>query len=90
MPDFSADSKISLTRVCCFSYLFCKYLELLDFINAAAYVPKGVICLMSAARYQGLTDFLPDVIDMVIDRKKKVSTLPDWLEIKVFYFNLHV
>ncbi len=45
---------------------------------------------MSAARYQGLTNFLPDVIDMVIDRKKKVSTLPDWLEIKVFYFNLHV
>jgi len=48
-----------------------------DFINAAAYVPEGVICLMSAARYYELTNFLPDVIDVAIDRKKKVSTLPD-------------
>ena len=58
-----------------------------DFINAAAYVPDGVICLMSAARYYELTNFLPDVIDVAIDRKKKVSTLPDWPQIKIFYFN---
>ena len=57
-----------------------------DFINAAAYVPDGVICLMSAARYYELTNFLSDVIDIAIDRKKKVSTLPDWPEIKIFYF----
>ena len=42
-----------------------------DFINGAAYVPYGVICLMSAARYYGLTNFLPDVVDVAIDRKKK-------------------
>ncbi len=58
-----------------------------DFINAAAYVPDGVICLMSAARYYELTDFLPDVINVAINRKKKVSTLPDWPEIKIFYFD---
>lgn len=58
-----------------------------DFINAAAYVPDGVICLMSAARYYGLTNFLPDVVDIAIDRKKKVSTLPSWPEIKIFYFD---
>lgn len=58
-----------------------------DFINAAAYVPKGVICLMSAARNYELTSFLPDVIDVAIDRKKKVSTLPSWPKIKIFYFN---
>ena len=46
-----------------------------------------MICLMSAARYYELTDFLPDVIDVAIDRKKKVSTLPDWPEIKIFYFD---
>lgn len=63
-----------------------------DFINAAAYVPDGVICLMSAARYYELTNFLPDVIDVAIDRKKKsarfltghrsryfISTLPEWI-----------
>ena len=58
-----------------------------DFINAAAYVPDGVICLMSAARYYGLTNFLSDVVDIAIDRKKKVSTLPSWPEIKIFYFD---
>ncbi|MCR4673353.1 MAG: hypothetical protein K5637_09030 [Lachnospiraceae bacterium] len=58
-----------------------------DFINAAAYVPDGVICLMSAARYYELTNFLPDVINVAIDRKKKVSTLPNWPKIKVFYFD---
>lgn len=58
-----------------------------DFINAAAYVPDGVICLMSAARYYELTNFLPNVVEVAIDRKKKVSTLPDWPQIKLFYFD---
>lgn len=58
-----------------------------DFINAVAYVPDGVICLMSVARYYELTNFLPNVIDVAIDRKKKVSTLPDWPQIKIFYFD---
>ena len=58
-----------------------------DFINAVAYVPDGMICLISAARYYELTNFLPNVIDVAIDRKKKVSTLHDWLQIKIFYFD---
>ena len=57
-----------------------------DFFSAEAYVPNGVICLMSAARYYGLTDFLPDAVDVAIERKKKVSTLPDWPEIRLYYF----
>lgn len=58
-----------------------------DFFSAEAYVPDGVICLMSAARYYGLTDFLPDAVDVAIERKKKVSTLPDWPEIRLYYFD---
>ena len=27
------------------------------------------------------------MIDVAIDRKKKVSTLPDWPQIKIFYFD---
>lgn len=42
---------------------------------------------MSAARYYGLTDFLPDEVDVAIERKKKVSTLPDWPEIRLYYFD---
>ena len=58
-----------------------------DFFSAKAFVPNGVICLMSAARYYGLTNFLPDVINVAIERKKKVYTLPKWPEIKIFYFD---
>ena len=58
-----------------------------DFFSAEAFVPKGVICLMSAARYYELTSFLPDSVEVAIERKKKVVTLPDWPEIKIFYFD---
>ena len=57
-----------------------------DFFSAEAFVPKGVICLMSAARYYELTNFLPDAIDVAIERKKKVNTLPTWPEIRIYYF----
>lgn len=58
-----------------------------DFFSAEAFVPNGVICLMSAARYYELTNFLPDAIDVAIERKKKVSTLPEWPEIRIYYFD---
>ena len=57
-----------------------------DFFSAEAFVPNGVICLMSAARYYELTNFLPDAVDVAIERKKKVNTLPEWPEIRIFYF----
>lgn len=58
-----------------------------DFFSAQAYVPNGVICLMSAARYYELTNFLPDAVDVAIERKKKVNTLPEWPELRIFYFD---
>ena len=48
-----------------------------DFFSAEAFVPYGVICLMSAARYYELTNCLPDSVDVAVERKKKVVTLPD-------------
>lgn len=58
-----------------------------DFFSAEAFVPNGVICLMSAARYYELTNFLPDTVNVAIERKKKVNTLPEWPEIRIFYFD---
>lgn len=58
-----------------------------DFFSAEAYVPDGVICLLSAARYYELTNYLPDAVDVAIERKKKVVTLPDWPSIKIYYFD---
>lgn len=57
-----------------------------DFCNASAYIPNGVICLMSAARYYGLTTFLPDVVDVAIERSSKVNTLPEWPSVRLYYF----
>lgn len=58
-----------------------------DFYSAEAYVPSGVICLLSAARYYELTNYLPDTVEVAIERKKKVNTLPEWPTIKIVYFN---
>ncbi len=59
-----------------------------DFFSAEAFIPNGVICLMSAARYYELTNFLPDAVDVAIERKKKVNTLPEWPEIRIYYFDI--
>lgn len=57
-----------------------------DFYYAEAYAPKGVICLLSAAVYHHLTTFVPDAVDVAIPRKAKVSTMPDWPQMKVHHY----
>lgn len=60
--------------------------ETSDFEVAFAYAPRGIICMMTAARSHGLTTFLPDAVDIAIERNMKVSTLPDWPSIDIWYF----
>ena len=43
-----------------------------DFSIVSAYAPKGVFCMMTAARHYGLTTFLPDAIDIAIERSMKI------------------
>lgn len=57
-----------------------------DFYYVSAYAPKGVVCLMSAASYYNLTTYRPDSIDVAIQRKSKVSTMPDWPILSVYYY----
>ncbi|MCR5457864.1 MAG: hypothetical protein K6F14_07290 [Clostridiales bacterium] len=57
-----------------------------DIAFACAYATKGVICMMSAARYYNLTTFLPDGVDVAIERNMKISTLPDWPKMNIWYF----
>lgn len=57
-----------------------------DFYYAYAYVPTGVVCLMSAAVYYNLTTHRPDAVDVAIGRKAKVSSLPDWPEVNLYYY----
>ena len=57
-----------------------------DIAYVVAYAPKGVICMMSAARHYGLTTFLPEGVDIAIERNMKISTLPDWPQVNLWYF----
>lgn len=58
-----------------------------DFYYIAAYAPKGVICLMSAAAYYGLTTYRPDSVEIAVHRKTKISTIPEWPKISTHYFS---
>lgn len=57
-----------------------------DFYYVYAYVPDGVVCLLSAAVYYNLSVYRLEAIDVAIPRNGNVSTLPDWPELKVCYF----
>ena len=57
-----------------------------DFYYTEAYAPNGVICLLSAAVYHNLTTYVPDAVDVAIPRKARISTLPDWPPMKVYYY----
>ena len=57
-----------------------------DLYYAFVYAPKGVVCLMSAAVYYNLTTYRTDSVDIAIQRKSKISTMPDWPVLSVHYF----
>lgn len=57
-----------------------------DFYYVFAYAPKGVVCLMSAAAYYNLTTYRLDAVDVAIQRKSKISTMPDWPTLSVYYY----
>lgn len=57
-----------------------------DFIYAYAYVPDGVICLLSAAAHYGLCRKKPESIDVAVEQKRNISTLPIRPRIKLRYF----
>lgn len=58
-----------------------------DYIYAYAYVPDGTISMLSAAAIYGLSTYRTDCIDVAVTQKRNVTTLPDWPEIKLWYFD---
>ena len=57
-----------------------------DFYYVKAYIPSGVICMLSAAVYYNLSTYIPDAIDVAISRKAKVSKVPDRPRMIIHYF----
>ena len=60
--------------------------EVSDFSVVSAYAPKGILCMMTAVRYYALTTDLPDSVDIAIERNMKISTMPEWPSINIWYF----
>ena len=60
--------------------------ETSDFATVYTYAPKGILCMMTAARFYELTTYLPDAVDIAIERSMKISTLPQWPSVNVWYF----
>lgn len=58
-----------------------------EFSLVSAYVETGVICLISAASYYNLTTIRTMEIDIAVHRKLRVRNLPDWPDVKVYYFS---
>lgn len=57
-----------------------------DFYYVKSVSSKGIICLMSAAVYYGLTTYIPDAIDVAIPRKSRISTTPTQMPMNFHYF----
>lgn len=42
---------------------------------------------MSAATFYGLTTYIPDVVDVAVYRKTKVNELPEYPDVRLYYFS---
>ena len=58
-----------------------------EFYYVQAFVPQGVICLMSAAVYYNLTTYRPAAVDIAAPPKTKLSTRPESWNIGLHYFS---
>ena len=58
-----------------------------DFETVCAYAHQGVVCMLSAARFYNLTNYIPDSVDIGINRKMKISNVPTSPSINVWYFS---
>ena len=58
-----------------------------DFYYVDAYVPRGVICLISSAIYWQLTTERSTALDVAIPRSDKIYTMPEWPRIQLYYYS---
>lgn len=61
--------------------------EVNELYAAPAYAPNGVVCLMSAAVYHGLSTHRPNQIDIAIPRKSRMPESPDWPRMQFYLFS---
>lgn len=57
-----------------------------DFYYVRAYAPDGVVCLLSAAVYYGLSTYIPSAVDVAVPRNKNISGSPEWPALNIHYY----
>lgn len=58
-----------------------------DYLYVSGYIDQGILCLISAAVYHGLSNARMSHVDVAIKRKLKVNILPEWPMIHIYYFS---
>jgi len=58
-----------------------------EFYCVNAYAPKGVVCLISAAIYHGLSTNRPLQIDVALPRRSRFPKTPDWPQMQFYLFS---
>lgn len=57
-----------------------------DFYFIPALISQGIVCMLSAAKYYGLTNNWPKGIDVAVKKDKKIVTLPKYPPINIYHF----
>ena len=57
-----------------------------DFYFVPALISQGIVCMLSAAKYYGLTNNWPKGIDTAVKKDKKIATLPKYPPINIYHF----
>ena len=57
-----------------------------DFYFIPALINQGIVCMLSAAKYYGLTNNWPHEINVAVKKDKKIATLPKYPPICIYHF----
>ena len=57
-----------------------------DLYYVPALIPGGVVCIMSAAVYYGLTTYWPSSIDVAVKKDKRIANIPAYPNMQFYHF----
>lgn len=63
--------------------------EDIDFYYVEPLIPGGVVCMLSAAVYYNLSTYWPNEIDVAVKKDRKISSLPDYPNVKIYHFGVN-
>jgi len=57
-----------------------------DFYYVTPLISGGVICMLSAAVYYGLSTFWPKEIDVAVKKDKRIAVMPKYPKMNIYHF----